>query len=228
MICRYTSYPGQPLYKKLEDYLKSHGYEKPWERYEILTDIDDISRDVSKKYQRIYPYLILGLHSGIEPVDRLARLMHRRLIGAAIFMIKYNNVELEKRLKSHETTAPPFLNEKIAEIVFSLHAMPNEWLGSKIAIGGLPEETRFKCLLADELKKAVPVDKVILANANNGFRELIVSGQKETNPVNYTAIEEGIQLEFPAILLKNKLYDEKILNAIMNSISAISDPNTYF
>lgn len=227
MILSYKSSPGQPLYKELEDHLKSRGYEKPWERYEILTDID-IPKDISKKY----PYLILGLHSGIEPIDGLACLMHRRLRDAAIFMIKYKDVRLDERLKSHETTAPPFLDEKIAKIVFSLHTMPNGWLGWRIAIGGLPKETDLKCRLAYELKKAVPVDDVILANANNGFKELILCGQNDTNPVNYTAIEEGIQLEFPVGLLKYKLYDEKILNAIINSISAISDSNsdsnTYF
>lgn len=226
MILSYKSSSGQLLYKELEKNLNSRGYEKPWEFYKILTDIDT-PKDMLKNYP--YPYLILGLHAGLEPIDGLAHLMHRRFQGAAIFMIKYNgDVGLGERLKSHETTAPPFLDKKIAKIVFSLHTMPDGWLGWRIAIGGLPKETDLKCRIADELKKAVPVDEVILANADNGFEELIVSGQKETNPVNYTAIKEGIQLEFPAGLLENKLYDEKIVNAIINSIQAISDSNTYF
>lgn len=206
----HRSNPIASLYRKLEEHLEKRGYSKPWERYEIITDIN-----VEDK-QNI-PYLFLGLHEGIEPVFDLIKLLHEKIFGSRIFVIKYNDVKLEDRLKSHETTEVPFLREKMAEIVVSIHTMPDDWLEKKIAIGGLPKESNFKKILAEKLKKTIFLD-VIIADKKNGFREFIVQGQKDTNPVNYAAIREGIQIEFPYYLLNTKSYNENIANAIISSI----------
>ncbi|GEM_PF-4272380 len=216
MILTYRSIAGRGLYKQLEKHLGDKGYQEPWKRYEIITDIDEKLR---QDKMPVFPYLILGLHGGIEPIENIVFTLHRRIIGSRIFLIKYLDVKLNDRMKSHEMIKVPFLWEGMANIVFSIHAMPNEWLERKVAIGGLPKETQLKLSLIENFRSSVGLDAII-ANGENGFKEKLVQGSSNTNPVNYTCKKEGVQIEFPEGLLKSGLHDEKIVDAIIDALSS--------
>ncbi|MEM4195487.1 MAG: poly-gamma-glutamate hydrolase family protein [Candidatus Anstonellales archaeon] len=209
MIKTYSSDTRKPLYAKLENHLKSKGYENPWQKYKILTDIDENEKT---------SILFLGLHAGIEPVSGLILLLHKRISNSKIFIIEYSeDVKLEDRLKSHETTEAPFIREKMADVVVSIHTMPDDWLERKIAVGGLPKQSELKKILAEKLREAISLE-VIIANGENGFKEFIVQGQRKTNPVNYAAIREGVQIEFPYFLLKDGAHDQSIATGIIDSL----------
>jgi len=219
VIITYRSIPGRALYKQLEKHLEDRGYQEPWKRYEIITDIDEKLR---QNEMPAFPYLVLGLHGGIEPVEEVVFALHRRIFNSRVFLIKYFDVRLEDRVKSHEMESVPFLYERMADFTISVHAMPDEWLERKIAVGGLPKETPIKLALIEQLKSFLPLG-VIIADGKNGFKERLVEGSSYKNPVNYTCRREGIQIEFPAFLLTSRLYDQKIIEAILNTISIIKE-----